>query len=115
MKRIYRLRCNRDFQQVRQVGKSYASPIMVLAFLRNELEYSRFGFVVSKRQGKAVKRNKIKRRMREATRIRIGQIKPGFDVVFIARKHIKQATYTEIEQSLTQLLKRADLLLGVNE
>ena len=111
MKRKYRLRRNSDFQQVRRLGKSYASPIMVLAFLRNELDYSRFGFVVSKRLGKAFRRNKIKRRMRESIRLRMGEIKPGFDLVLVARKQIGQATYTEISLSLEGLLKRADLLL----
>ncbi len=111
MKQKYRLRRSSDFQHVRQKGKSYASPIMVLAFLRNELDHSRFGFVVSKRLGNAVKRNKIKRRMREATRVRTLQIKPGFDVVFIARQRINQATFIEIEQSLEHLLKTTNLLL----
>ena len=111
MKRKYRLRRNSDFQQVRRLGKSYASPIMVLAFLRNELDYSRVGFVVSKRLGKAFRRNKIKRRMRETTRLRVQEIKPGFDLVLIARQQIGQATYVEISRSLEGLLKRADLLL----
>ena len=110
MRRQYRLRRNSDFQQVRHNGKFYASPLMVLAFLRNELDHSRFGFVVSKRLGKAVQRNKIKRRMREATRLRIPQIKPGFDLVFIARQPIRQASYAEIEQSLERLLKKSGLL-----
>ena len=111
MRRKYRLRRNSDFQQVRQHGKFNASPLMVLAFLRNELDHSRFGFVVSKRLGKAVQRNKIKRRMREATRLRIPQIKPGFDLVLIARQPIREANYTEIEQSLQHLLKKSDLWL----
>lgn len=84
---------------------------MVLAFLRNELNYSRFGFVVSKRLGKAVQRNRIKRRMRELTRLRATQIKPGFDLVFIARQPIQQASYGEIEWFLEQLLNESDLLV----
>ena len=112
MKRKYRLRRNSDFQQVRQNGKFYASPIMVLAFLRNELDHSRFGFVVSKRLGKAVQRNKVKRQMREAARLRISQVKPGFDLVFIAGQPIRQATYADIEQSLEYLLKKSGLLLS---
>jgi len=110
MRRRYRLRRNSDFQQVRQNGKFYASSFMVLAFLRNELDYSRFGFVVSKRLGKAVIRNKIKRRLREATRQRISQIQPGFDLVFIARQPIGEASYIEIEQTLEYLLKKSGLL-----
>lgn len=110
MKRQHRLRHNVDFQRVRRNGKSNASPLMVLAFLRNELDYSRFGFVVSKRLGKAVRRNQIKRRMREVTRLRTAQIKPGFDLVFIARQPIQRANYSEIERCLEQLLQESDLL-----
>ncbi len=110
MKRQYRLRRNSDFQRVRRLGKFHASPLMVLAFVRNELDYSRFGFVVSKRLGKAVQRNKIKRRMREATRLRIGRIEPGFDLVFIARTPIAEVCFAKIEQTLERLLKKAGLL-----
>lgn len=112
MKRQYRLRRNSDFQRVRRLGKFHASPLMVLAFLRNELDHSRFGFVVSKRLGQAVQRNKIKRRMREATRLRLEKIKPGFDVVLIARQPMNQANYADIEQSLEHLLAKAGLCLG---
>ena len=111
MKRQYRLRRNSDFQRVRRVGKLYASPLMVLAFLRNELDYNRFGFVVSKRLGKAVQRNRLKRRMREATRLRMNQIKPGYDLVVIARTRINQASYQEISDSLDALLRTAKLRL----
>ncbi len=112
MKRQYRLRRNSDFQRVRRSGKFYASPFMALAFLRNELDYTRFGFVVSKRLGTAVQRNKIKRRMREATRLRASQVKQGFDLIFIAKPPINQASYAEIEQSLEDLLQQSDLLEG---
>jgi ribonuclease P protein component len=110
MRRKYRLRRNSDFQQVRQNGKFYASPLMVLAFLRNELDHSRFGFVVSKRLGNAVKRNKIKRRMREVARLRLSQIEPGFDLVIIARQPIRKASFQEIEKTLLYLLKKSKLL-----
>ena len=112
MKRHYRLRRNSDFQRVRQHGKSYASPLMVLAFLRNELDHSRFGFVVSKRRGKAVQRNKIKRRIREAVRLRVPCIRSGFDVVFIARQPSREASYRDIEQAVERLLRKGDLWLG---
>jgi ribonuclease P protein component len=111
MKRKVRLRQNSDFQRVRQFGQSYASPMMVLAFLRNELDYNRFGFVVNKRLGKAVERNKIKRQLREAVRLRLSEIKPGHDLVLIARKSTGQVSFTAICQSLDRLLKSADLLL----
>jgi ribonuclease P protein component len=109
MKRKYRLRRNNDFSKVRHVGKSYASPYLVLAFLRNNLLHSRFGFVVSKRLGKATTRNKIKRRIREAARLRLQYIRPGFDIVFIARQRAGSATYQELAASVEHLAKTADL------
>jgi ribonuclease P protein component len=109
MKRKYRLRRNSDFERVRYAGQSIASPLWVLAFLRNNLDHSRFGFVVSKRLGKAVQRNKIKRRAREAIRLRLAQIKPGFDVVFIARRFAGEAAYVDLAEGVEKLLKKAEL------
>lgn len=110
MQRKYRLRRNSDFQKVRRNGKFYASPLMALAFLRNEFDYSRFGFVVSKKLGTAVQRNRVKRRMREVARLRFNHIKSGFDLVFIARPPASQANYKQIERFLEDLLMQADLL-----
>ena len=84
---------------------------MVLAFVQNELDYSRFGFVVSKRLGNAVQRNKLKRRMREAARLQLGLVKPGYDLVVIARKQINRASYAEVAESLNCLLEMAGLRL----
>lgn len=109
MKRKYRLRRNSDFRRVRHVGESNASPILVLAFLRNNLPHSRFGFVVNKQLGKAVQRNKIKRRLREAARLRLSYIQTGYDLVFIARKRAGNAKYAELTQSMEMLLKKAGL------
>ena len=82
----------------------------VLTFLPNDLAFSRVGFVVSKRIGGAVQRNRLKRQMREAVRLQGAALRPGFDLVFIARQPIKEAPYAEIAQSIKYLLKSADLL-----
>ena len=83
---------------------------MILVALPNQLPYSRFGFTASKRIGKAVTRNRARRRMREAVRLRMKEIKPGWDLVFIARKPIVHATFQEIQAATEQLLAQADLL-----
>jgi ribonuclease P protein component len=109
MRREQRLRRNHDFQRVRRLGQSRTNPMAVLAFLPNDLEHSRVGFVVSKRIGGAVQRNRIKRQMREAVRLQWAALKPGFDLVFIARQPIKAAPYAEMAQTLKYLLKSAGL------
>jgi len=109
MKRQYRLRKNADFQRIRRFGESKSNRLMVLVVLPNRLEHNRFGFSVSKRIGKAVRRNKIKRQMREAIRLRQEQIQPGRDMLFIARAPIQKASYQEIARSAYSLVEQFGL------
>jgi ribonuclease P protein component len=73
---------------------------------------SRFAFAAGKRVGKAVVRNRAKRRMREIVRLRLNDLAPGSDCLFIARPGAAEATYAELEEALTALLTRAGLLAG---
>jgi ribonuclease P protein component len=114
MERRYRLRLNADFQRVRQKGKSWANRLVVLCALPNDLEHSRFGFAVSKRIGKAVVRNRVRRRMREAVRLRRPSIADGWDMIFIARSAVADATHAEISRGIEDLLRLANLYETVN-
>lgn len=111
MKRRYRVRANRRFQEIRKHGRAYTHPLVVLCVLPNQLPYSRFGFSVSSRIGGAVVRNRIKRQLREAMRLRMATIQPGWDVVLIARNPIRSADYREMDAACARLLRRAHLLL----
>lgn len=100
---------------MRREGRSWAHPLLVLCASPNDLEHSRFGFSASHWVGKAVVRNRAKRLMREVTRLRQGEIKEGWDLVFIARNPIREANFKQVDQAVEQLLKRADLLKMGNE
>ena len=65
--------------------------------------------------GKAVIRNRAKRLMREAARLRQGDIKEGWDLVFIARHPIREADFKQVDQAFEQLLRRAGLLKMASE
>jgi len=109
VKRHQRLRDRVRFQQVREEGRSWVHPLLVLYALPNELPYSRFGFTASRHVGKAVARNRARRLMREAVRLSLQHIETGWDLVFIARATITEADFREVEAACAALLRRAGL------
>ena len=111
MKRRFRVREDRRFREIRQRGRSQSNDLLVLCALANDLPYSRFGFAVNSRIGNAVMRNRIKRRLREVIRLRMAGIRPGWDIILIARKPIRSAEYGQMETACARLLRRAQLLV----
>jgi ribonuclease P protein component len=111
MRRENRLRANADFQRVRRRGRSWSHRLIVLAARPNGLSHSRFGFSVGKRIGKAVTRNRTKRRMREAVRLRVqrGDIAAGWDIVLIARRPAREASFHQVDEAIDLVLRRAGL------
>jgi len=94
-------------------GNSWVSNLVVMKALPNGLELHRYGFSVSKRVGKAVIRNRVKRLLREI--LRVMPLQPGWDIVFIARPAAATADYNHLEKSIEGLLVRARLLVRTHE
>lgn len=101
---------------MRRFGKSFAHPLFVLIVHpyqgHNQGAHTRFGITASRGVGNAVKRNRAKRLLREALRPLIPSIKPGQDVVIIARQAILDANFTEVARAMNQMIKRAGLIEG---
>ena len=111
MRKLHRLRKSKDFGAARREGRSWADRRLVLVARRADGEHSRFGFSVSKRVGNAVVRNRVKRRLREATRVEyLPRIEAGWDFVIIARKDAADADYHRLNRSLRRLFRRAKAL-----
>lgn len=110
MKRRFRLTRSTDFQRVRRIGKSYAHPLVVFIAAANELDQVRVGVVAGRSLGKAVQRNRAKRRLRASLAQHLDHLQGGWDLVFLARKPMDQASFTEIHTAIGLLLKRAGLL-----
>ena len=108
MQQRFRLTGSRRFARIHQEGRSAANRLLVIRVLPNDLEHSRFGFVVSRRVGNAVTRNRIKRRLREA--IRQTRVRGGWDAVFITRRGADKATYWQLKRASDNLLRRTNLL-----
>ncbi len=110
MNRAFSLRGGADFQRVWDSGKSWSHPLIVLRASPNGMETNRFGIVVGKKIGKAVKRNRAKRLIREAVRHRLSKITKGWDVMLIARAEAEQAEFKDIDAAVEEVLRRARLV-----
>jgi len=111
LNRAVRLRKNSEFQRVKQQGHSIMSPLLVLAWMPNDVAKTRVGFVISKRIAKhAVDRNSMKRLLSEAMRGLLPGLPGGLDIVVSARQKANTANLRILEQDLLTLLRRAKLL-----
>ena len=103
-----RLTSKAQYNVVYDKGKAWASSFIVMKTVPNYLIYSRYGFTLSKRLGKAVVRNRVRRRLREI--IHSTHVKQGWDVVFIVRPAAVTADYYRLRQAVDELVRRAHLL-----
>ncbi|OBR92219.1 MULTISPECIES: ribonuclease P protein component [Clostridium] len=106
---VYRIKKNAEFRAVYRRGKSFSNNLLVLYIYRNKKGINRLGISVSKKVGKSVIRNRIKRLIKENFRLNIEDIKVGYDLVFIARNLSNGKSYIEIENSMKNLIKKAGL------
>lgn len=111
---LARLKQRQDFLRIAQQGRKWVTPLFILQVQAGpDLACSRVGFTVSKKVSPhAVKRNRIRRRLRAlADDILVTQASPGFDYIFIGRAAALECGFEELKKNLLWALKRLDLLL----
>jgi ribonuclease P protein component len=104
------LKNSAQFDRVRREGRSWSAGALVLNAARNDLDVVRCGFITGKKVGKAVRRNRARRLIREAVRLRLPYIKPGWDLAWIARPPIVEADFASVRKAVDDLLARGHLL-----
>lgn len=111
MKRANRIRKSRDFQRVRREGKSLSRAQVVYISRAGQQDNVRVGVSAGRRLGNAVQRNRAKRLLRAAMRPLIERIKPGREIVLLARKPIMQASSARLQVIIEGLAQEAGDLI----
>ena len=110
MDKIVPIKENREFHRIYNRGKSFVSPVLVTYVLKNRSGNVRIGITTSKKTGNAVKRNRSRRIIREAFRMLVPQVKPGYDFIFVSRGKTPFVKCSNVLRAMTQHLKNAGVL-----
>lgn len=103
------LKLNHIFRRLYHTS-GQANPCLVLYARKNRTGINRVGITVSKKLGKAVVRNRVRRRIREAYRVHEERFLPGFDIVIVARSRAVEVSFQKLSNSLLSLAEKADIL-----
>ena len=109
MQSIYRLKKNYQYNYVYKHAESVADKNFVMLYCHSNTKQTKFGFSVSKKYGKAVARNRIRRQMKAALSAYAGDVKEGYNVIFIPRRH-EAYLFSDVLNSVQALLQKAGLL-----
>jgi ribonuclease P protein component len=110
VKREFRLTRSNDFKRVRSSGKSYAHPLVVLVAHPSTEMQLRVGVVAGRSVGGAIQRNRAKRLLRESARSLLPSLKPGWDLILIARQPLLGADSQQVLAAISNLVQRAQLI-----
>ena len=106
-----RLKQNADFRRVYSRGSSCAIGPIVVYSLKTD-DGVRVGFSVSRKLGGAVKRNRIRRLLREAVRTILDNLQSGNDIVIIARRSASESHLPDFCRAIDGACRRKGLLDG---
>ena len=114
LKPIERIKRNSEFKLVLGKGERVESGNLIFYFAENRLGFSRIGLSLSKKTGNAVKRNRIKRLIREVFRRKKKGFKKGYDIVVMCRKTIPEIKLTQMEIIFSRALSISKILQEEN-
>ncbi|MCF7923943.1 MAG: ribonuclease P protein component [Candidatus Izimaplasma sp.] len=111
MKKKYRIKSNSEIQSLMKKKQTVGNSYFVIYYSKNhENNNFRFAISVPKKYGNAVKRNLMKRRIREI--IRMSEIKPEVDFFLIAKLKSKNLNFNDIKKNIENLFEKAKILKG---
>lgn len=112
MSEILTIKENKSYQRAYNRGSAFVSPTLVTYVIKNKSNNLRVGITTSKKIGKAVQRNRCRRIIKAAFRSLKDDIKPGYDIVFVARTKTAFVKSTDISRCMTKHLKDANIFIS---
>ena len=103
------LKLNHIFRRLYHNGNQAANRYLVLYCKANHLHENRVGITVGKKLGKAVTRNRVRRRLREIYRLHELQFRPGYDLVVVARSQAVNASFSQLTKAYLSLADKLNL------
>lgn len=112
MKKLKTLKKNYEFKNVLSKGKFFVGKYIIIYIKDNNKKENFVGIAVNTKIGKAVKRNRIKRVIRESYRLNKEKIKKGKDIVFLWNKNaeIKDANFYNINKDMLKIFDKANMV-----
>ncbi len=104
----HRLTLRKHFAYIYKKGKRYSSKYFTLYVIKSKFENYKIGFSINKKMGKANKRNLLKRRLREITRL-ADYIKPYYNYILLTRESAKDLDFNDLKNQVEYVFKKTEL------
>ncbi|MDX2175012.1 MAG: ribonuclease P protein component [Candidatus Sumerlaeia bacterium] len=103
-----RLRRKQDIERALRTGRRWTTSHLVVRLLHktDSNEPPRLGLAISRKVGNSVVRNRVRRRIREAFRLSLPRIAPGWDLVVSAKPEAAASTFQQLQAELHEALGR---------
>lgn len=112
MKRTIMLKKNYQFKDVLSKGKFFSGKQIIVYIKKNNKNINRIGLAISVKIAKAVKRNKIKRIIKENYKEMEKNLKKGYDIVFLWKKKInpKEVNFYKVKNDFINIFDKANII-----
>ena len=113
MKNTEMLKKNYEFKYIFSKGKYISGKYIEIYIKKNKYSKNLLGIAISKKIAKSVKRNRIKRLIRENYRLLENNLEVGYSIIILWKKKIaiENATFRNIEKDMKNIFKKANILL----
>ena len=117
MKKTIMLKKNYEFKRVLNHGKIFYGNTLNCFIQKNNMEINKLGIAVSKKTSKSVKRNRIKRLIKENYRLLEKNIDTGYNLIFVWKRNnqLEDADFKKIEADFKEILKKSKLIKEVDK